>query len=90
MMTQQVAFHIPSQWLEGVADEELTLQHIFRLGLQHYKIERALQSYQDGVGSLGYLAAQFGLDKPTLIREARRHHIDPAFSDQTVQEELAE
>ena len=87
-MHSQIAIHIPTDWLTGVPEEELTLKQIFRLGLQQYKVARALQLYRDGVGSLGYIAEQLGLDKQTLIQEARLQHIDPEFSEETIQEEL--
>jgi hypothetical protein len=45
--------------------------------------------YRDGVGSLGYIAEQLGLSKRDLIREARMRGIEPDFSEETGQEELA-
>jgi hypothetical protein len=89
-MKQNITVQIPHDWLEGVPEEELLLKHIFRLGVHQYKVERALQLYCDGVGSLGYIAEQLGLEKQALIREARLHNIEPEFSEQTIQEELAE
>ena len=88
-MEQVVAMQIPRHWLEGVPDEQATLQQIFRLGLHQYKVERALALYRDGVGSLGYIAEQPGLSKRDLIREARMRGIEPDFSEETVREELA-
>ena len=88
-MEQTVAMNVPRAWLEGVSEEPLTLQEIFRVGLYHYKVERALRLYREGVGSLGYLAEQLGLPKRELIREARQHGIDPDFSAGSVQEDLA-
>ena len=76
------------RWLEGVDDEPLALQQIFRMGLFHYKVERGLRLYQDGVGSLGYIAEHLGLSKRDLVREARIRGIEPDFSDETVREEL--
>lgn len=89
LMEQTVAMQIPRHWLEGVPEEQATLQQIFRLGLYQYKVERALALYRDGVGSLGYIAEQLGLSKRDLIREARMRGIEPDFSEDTVQEELA-
>ena len=88
-MEGTIEMQIPRGWLEGVPEEPMTLQQIFRLGLYQYKVERALALYRDGVGSLGYVAEQLGLSKRDLIREARAHGIEPAWSEQTVQEELA-
>jgi predicted HTH domain antitoxin len=88
-MEQAIIMHIPREWLTGVPIEELTLQHIFRMGLQQFRVERALDLYRDGVGSLGYLARQLELPKWELAREARRRGLEPDFSEETVQEELA-
>jgi hypothetical protein len=57
-MKQNITVQIPHDWLEGVPEEELLLKHIFRLGVHQYKVERALQLYCDGVGSLGYISEQ--------------------------------
>ncbi len=89
-MEQNLTLKIPGEWMEGLPKEELALQQIFRLGVERYKVERALQLYRDGVGSIGYIAKKLGLDKQHLIREARLHDLSPDFSEQTVLEELAE
>ena len=89
-MEQDVTIRIPRAWIKGLPDEELTLKQIVRLGINQYKVERAIQLYRDGVGSLGYVAEQMGLNKQDLIREARHHDIDPEFSDGTIKEELSE
>lgn len=88
-MEKTITVQIPRHWLEGVPEEPMTLQQIFRLGLYQYKVERALALYRDGVGSLGYIAEQVGLSKRDLIREARMRGIEPDFSEETVQEELS-
>jgi predicted HTH domain antitoxin len=88
-MEQQITIRIPRAWLAGVPVEERTLQDIFRKGLHQYRVERALELYRDGVGSLGYIAAQLGLSKRDLAQEARRRGIAPALSEETVREELA-
>ncbi len=88
-MEQTIAVQIPRRWLENVPKGETALQQIFKLGLEQYKIERALVLYQDGAGSLGYVAEQLGLSKRKLIQEARLQGVEPAFSEETVREELA-
>ncbi|MFQ5814146.1 MAG: hypothetical protein ACE5I2_13305 [Anaerolineae bacterium] len=70
-------------------EEQTTLEQVFDLGLYQCKVERALALYRDGVGSLGYIAEQLGLSKRDLIQEARMRGIEPDFSEETVQEELA-
>ena len=88
-MEQNITVKIPRTWIKGLPEEELTLKQIIRLGIYHYKVERAIQLYRDGVGSLGYVAEQTGLSKQDLIREARHHNIDPEYSEQTIKEELS-
>ena len=90
IIEQDVTIRIPRTWIKGLPDEELTLKQIVRLGINQYKMERAIQLYRDGVGSLGYVAEQMGLNKQDLVREARHHDIDPEFSDGTIKEELSE
>lgn len=88
-MEQTVVMEIPRAWLEGVSEEQLTLQEIFRVGLHYYKVARAIRLYRDGVGSPGYLAEQLGIPKRELIQAMRQAGIDPGFSNDTVQEDLA-
>jgi predicted HTH domain antitoxin len=88
-MEQDITIKIPRTWIKGLPEEELTLKQILRLGIYQYKLERAIQLYRDGVGSLGNVAEQMGLNKQDLIQEARHHNIDPEYSEQTVKEELS-
>lgn len=87
-MDHTIELHIPHEWVEGISDEEVTLQHIFQLGLYQYRIERAITMYRNGVGSLGYIAEQVGLSKQELIKETRLRGIDPDFSENTILEEI--
>ncbi len=41
-MEYTVAIHVPREWLKDVPEEEFTLRQIFKLGLDQYKVERAL------------------------------------------------
>lgn len=88
-MQENVMIEIPREWVKGLPDEELTYKHIIRLGIRQLKIERAIQLYRDGVGSLGYISEQLGMAKPDLIREMKLRNIEPNFSEQTIREELA-
>jgi hypothetical protein len=63
IMEQNLTVKIPRTWIKGLPEEELTLKQIIRLGIYQYKVERAIQLYRDGVGSLGYVAEQMGLNK---------------------------
>ena len=87
-MEQTISIDIPRSWISGVPEERHILQHVFRLGIHQYQLERALQLYRDNVGSIGYIAEQVHLSKHDLIREFRARGIEPEFSDVTLREEL--
>jgi len=88
-MEQVVTVEIPQAWVEDLDwGQTALLQEIIRLGIQQLKVRRALEMYQAGAGSLGYVAEQVGLSKRDLIREARARGIEPPFDEQTVREEL--
>lgn len=88
-MGKDITVKFPREWISGLPEEELTLKQIVRLGIYQYKVERAIKLYQDGVGSLGYIAEKLGLEKRDLIREARLHNINPDYSEKTLNEELS-
>jgi len=88
-MEKVISVEIPEQWLQGLDwDQQTVVQEIIQLGTHQLKIRRALDMYQGGVGSLGYVAERAGLSKRDLIREARSRGIEPPFDEQTVREEL--
>jgi hypothetical protein len=88
-MEKVISVEIPEQWLEGLDwDQRTVVQEIIQLGTHQLKIRRALEMYQAGTGSLGYVAERVGLSKRDLIREARSRGIEPPFDEQTVHEEL--
>jgi hypothetical protein len=88
-MEKVITVEIPERWLQGLDwDQRTVVQEIIQLGTHQLKIRQALEWYQAGVGSLGYVAERVGLSKRDLIREARSRGIEPPFDEQTVHEEL--
>ena len=88
-MEKVMRVEIPEQWLQGLDwDRGAVVQEIIRLGTYQLKIRRALEMYQAGAGSLGYVAEQAGLSKRDLIREARARGIEPPFDEEIIREEL--
>ena len=88
-MEKVITLEVPEQWIEGLDVSQTTvMQEIVQLGIYQFKVRRALDMYQAGVGSLGYVAEKVGLSKRDLIREARVRGIEPPFDEQTVREEL--
>jgi predicted HTH domain antitoxin len=89
IMEKTIRVEIPEQWLQGLEwDQGSVVQEIIQLGTYQLKVRRALEMYQAGTGSLGFVAEQAGLSKRDLIREARARGIEPPFDEQTVREEL--
>jgi predicted HTH domain antitoxin len=88
-MERTVTLEIPEQWLRDLdLDQATVIREIVQLGIYQFRVRRALEMYQAGVGSLGYVAEKAGLPKRDLIREARARGIEPPFDEQTVREEL--
>lgn len=89
-MTQGVVtLEIPERWVQGLDwAQAATLQEVIQLGIYQLKVRRALEMYQAGADSLGYVAEKVGLSKRDLIREARTRGIEPPFDEHTVREEL--
>ena len=90
-MPRSVTIDIPELWLKDLdLDQETIIQDIFRLGVREYKMQRALDLYRTGAGSIGYVAQQARVPKQALIREARAQGLDPEFDEATVQEEFGQ
>jgi predicted HTH domain antitoxin len=88
-MEKTIKVEIPEWWIHGLDwDQSAVIQEIIQLGVQQFKVRRALEMYQAGAGSLGYVAEKVGLSKRELVREARARGIEPAFDEQAVCEEL--
>lgn len=86
-----VQVEIPEEWLQDLEGDRSTMMYeILRLGVYQFKVRRALEMYQAGAGSLGYVAEKTGLSKRDLVREARARGIEPPFDEQTVREELGQ
>jgi len=58
-----------------------------KMGMYEYKIKRAIQLYNEGIGSLGFIAEKLRIPKRDLIREFRLRRIEPKFSESTISEE---
>ena len=66
-----VQLQVPERWMQDLKDQ-VTLLEILSLGLEEYRLQRALTLYQKGAGSLGYVAELVGIPKRVLMEEARR------------------
>jgi hypothetical protein len=61
-MEKVVTIEVPAQWLEDLDwDESAMVQESIQLGTYQFKVRRALEMYQAGAGSLGYVAEKADL-----------------------------
>lgn len=83
--TRTVQLQVPQEWAQDLKDPT-TLLEVLGLGLEEYRIRRALALYQKRAGSLGYVAELVGIPERVLMEEARRRgvlpHADGRFADQ--------
>ncbi|MBU0512319.1 MAG: UPF0175 family protein [Chloroflexi bacterium] len=78
---------VPKAWAQDLNDRA-TLLEILSLGLETYRLQRALILYQQGAGSLGYVADLVGISKRVLLEEARQRGALPHFDEHYVEQDL--
>ncbi|MGB9775578.1 MAG: hypothetical protein ACPL7C_03370 [Anaerolineae bacterium] len=87
MATLQI--RVPQEWAK-VLEDQTALLEIIGLGLEEYRIRRALLLYQKGAGSLGYGAEVVGIPERVLMEEARRRGILPHYEERFVEQDLGQ
>ena len=82
-MAEMIAMQmqVPREWLPDLKDQAAFLE-ILGLGLEEYRIQRALSLYQQGLGTLGYVADLVGISKRELMEHARRRGVLPQYDDE--------
>ena len=68
--------------------EESLLVDLLERGLREFKVEQALERYARGGISFGAAAHQAGVSRSDLARHAYARGMEPAFSAETLAEEL--
>ena len=68
--------------------DQAAFLEILGLGLGEYRMQRALNLYQQGVGSLGYVADLAGISKRELMGHARRRGVLPQYDERFVEQDL--
>jgi predicted HTH domain antitoxin len=88
-MAEMIArqMQVPQEWLPALKDQAAFLE-ILGLGLEEYRIQRALNLHQQGVGSLGYVADLVGISKHELVGHARRRGVLPQYDERSVEQDL--
>jgi len=92
-MAQRAIERTLERELKGLSEEELVQVLKFVRLIKTWpgekaRLDFALKLYQEGKGSIGYIAGIIGVPKRELIREARRRGIEPEFSNETLAEEI--
>ena len=79
-MAEMIAMQtqVPREWLPDLKDQATFLE-ILGLGLEEYRMQRALSLYQQG---LGYVADLVGISKRELMKHARRRGVLPQHDDE--------
>jgi len=88
-MAEMIALQmqVPREWLADLKDQAVFLE-ILGLGLEEYRMQRALNLYQQGVGTLGYVADLVGISKRELMEHARRRGVLPQYDERFVEQDL--
>ncbi len=72
-----ISFSVPDELAEQLPTEPIERQRVLELGLQQWRIRRALESYQQGQGSLAYAAKQAGISLREMSPLADAHGLTP-------------
>ncbi len=86
---EKVTVEIPDGLMPEFRQYQDKLREVILLGLLQLKIQEAMLLYKRGLVSFARAAEMAGLSTPDMIRQARAYGIQPRWSEQMVQEELA-
>jgi predicted HTH domain antitoxin len=86
---QRVTIEITDDLAQRLSPYQDRLGELIQLGLVQLKVHEALLLYRRGVVSFARAAELAGLSRPEMIRQARAFGVQPRWSEQMVQEELA-
>ena len=85
----KTTIEIPDDRLAELDAYKNRLGEILLLGLSQIKIQEALLLYKRGLISIGRAAELSGLHESEMIHQAQANGIQPRWSDEQVEEELA-
>jgi len=86
---KQVVLELTDDLARQVGPYQGRLQELLLLGLSQLKAQEALILYTRGIVSFARASEIAGLSRPEMIRQARALGIQPRWSEQMVEEELA-
>jgi hypothetical protein len=83
------AIFLPEEHLPEINEYRDRLEELLLLGLRQMKIEESLHLYTTGQATFARCAELAGLPHDEMVLYARIHGIEPQWSQQMVEEELA-
>ena len=86
---ETINLEIPDEVSEKIRSYRDKLSELLLLGLQQLKIQEALLLYSRGMISFGKAAEWAGLSETEMIWHARASRVQPRWSEEMAQEELA-
>jgi hypothetical protein len=72
-----ISFSVPDELAEQLPTEPSERQRVLELGLQEWRVRRALEAFSRGEGSLAYAAQQAGISLREMIPLAYAHGLTP-------------
>ena len=78
---------VPEEWMTEIKDQATFLE-ILGLGLEEYRVRRALALYQQGAGSLGFVADLVGIPERVLMEDARKRGVLPHYDEHHADEDV--
>ncbi|MCI0690668.1 UPF0175 family protein [candidate division KSB1 bacterium] len=86
---EKINLEVPDEVSQKLQPYRDKLPELVLLGLQQLKIQEALLLYSRGLASFGRAAEWAGLSETEMIRHARASGVQPRWSEEMAQEELA-
>lgn len=86
---KKVIVEVPEELVARDDQYRDRLGEIVLLGLHQVKVREALLLYERGVASLGRAAELAGVSDEEMIRQARAAGVEPRWSEEMIEDELA-
>lgn len=72
-----ISISVPDELAQQLPTEPTERQRVLELGLQQWRVRRALEAFKRGEGSLAYAAKQAGISLREMIPLAYAHGLTP-------------
>ena len=77
MARAKVSIPVPDELAQQLPDDPQEQQQVLIFGLREWRVNKALQAYKRGEGSLAYAARQAGISLREMIPLAYAHGLTP-------------